>query len=382
MDYPELVELLNVSSVSSDIAGINKALEVYVGFFSGLPVSFEYFDKNDSPRMLLIKSRQIEDDSPRILLVGHIDTILPAEKIKVRTEGNKLFGSGTQDMKGGLIVILNALRALHKKLQLKNIDILVNPNEELGARGAYFEELKSIGSKYDYIFVFESTLDGFPEAPVNAMSVVWERRGFMDFTLEITGPGGHSGIISKKEDRHNTNLIAAGIVIDLEAAADYELGTTINTGLIAGGEAINSLAAKTVVKCEARFFLESEASRIEDFLIKLKEQYSTKDINISLDISSKYPPLSASQKTKEFVKILQKMGEYLDIQIMPETRKAGSDAAVLQVGNRLAVILDGFGVRGGAQHSLYEYLNIDSLGISEKLVTEMLLSINEKRIKL
>src|SRR5690242_5486657 len=133
-NFGELKQLLSQASVSGDINGINAALKMYAEFFAGLPFNPQFEEKPDSPYLLMLRSVNSVPDKPRILLVGHIDTIFAPDKIEVREDGDKLYGSGTQDMKGGLIVILEALRSINSENLLTNIDVMVNPQEELGAR--------------------------------------------------------------------------------------------------------------------------------------------------------------------------------------------------------------------------------------------------------
>src|SRR6185503_4394448 len=121
----------------------------------------------------------------RLLLLGHVDTVLSGEKF--RREGTRAFGTGTSDMKGGAVVMVQALKALHAAGALKDrrITIMLTGDEEdaglpLTASRGPMVELAKVS---DAALSFEAAIDG---------TATIGRRGINSWTLETTGQTGHS----------------------------------------------------------------------------------------------------------------------------------------------------------------------------------------------
>ncbi|MGH8203638.1 MAG: M20/M25/M40 family metallo-hydrolase, partial [Steroidobacteraceae bacterium] len=126
----------------------------------------------------------------RLLLLGHLDTVLAGERL--RREGTKAFGTGTSDMKGGLVVMLQALRALHAAGALKDrrITVMLTGDEEDAGLplSVTREPMLELARKSDAALSFEAAIDG---------TATIGRRGINSWTLETSGETGHSsGIFS------------------------------------------------------------------------------------------------------------------------------------------------------------------------------------------
>lgn len=344
-----------------NVEGINESSYFVKDLLIDLPLDWEIIQREGAADFLIAKTKEVDSNLPQILLSGHVDTVFSSQDVELKETEDKLYGSGAQDMKGGVIIIVEVLKELHKLGNLKNIKFAISPEEELG-RPMYWDIFEDLAKKADYILVFESTLDIEPNAKLNKRSVVVSRRGFQQFDLTIKGPGGHSGVIFKKEDRKSTILLASEIIQKLEALADYEKQTTLNCGLIKGGEAINVIAPETKLSFETRFKTRQECERVVSEVRKLVKEYSLKkDFELVLVENRFYPPLQRNENAQDFVELCQKVASNLGLELIIEERAGGSEASLFQHFNPKAKVLDGFGVRGDGQHTKNEFVYKESI---------------------
>ena len=170
----------------------------------------------------------------RILLNGHMDTVFPAEdefqSLTVEPDGT-LHGPGVLDMKGGIVVMLNALRALEVAgyLERANLTVLLTSDEEIGSLGSR-ELIEQLAGEHDLGLVFEGTRDNL---------MTRSRKGLGQVRLKVTGREAHAG--AKHEEGVSANLELAHQVIAIEQLTDYESNITVNVGVMRGGEKRNTI---------------------------------------------------------------------------------------------------------------------------------------------
>lgn len=170
----------------------------------------------------------------RILLNGHMDTVFPAsdefQALSIEPDGT-LRGPGVLDMKGGIVVMLNALRALDAggHLDQSNITVLFNSDEEIGSLGsrALIEEL---ARQHDIGLVFEGSREN---------RLTRSRKGLGQVRLKVTGRESHAG--AAHEQGVSANLGLAHEIVAIEQLTDYQRGVTVNVGVMHGGEKRNTI---------------------------------------------------------------------------------------------------------------------------------------------
>ena len=213
------------------------------------------------------------------------------------------------------------------------------------------------------------------------MSIVRSRRGFQGFSIEVKSEGGHSGIILKKDKRKNSILKMAEIILKLEELANYEKSTTLNTGVITGGTTYNTLAPYCKILCDSRFKTNEERERIIQSVKEIIKETNVKnDFDITFNTELHFPAMKRDSKTDEFSKLCFKIASELNINLIEEDRGGGSEASILQYSNPDAFVLDGFGPRGDNEHTLNEFVYIDSIFISIEFSLNIILEIQNGKI--
>src|SRR5262245_18077438 len=173
-------------------------------------------------------NRRLSAGHKRILLVGHIDTVLQGEHW--RREGDKAFGNGTSDMKGGDVVLLYALKALADIGALKDMRVIVMLTGDEEAAGRPVEisrgDMVAAAKRSDLALSFEGARGN--DATVG-------RRGSSSWTLEVTGHTGHSSQIFQVRMGSGAILEAARSLDKFYDEFHANKNFTFNPSLILGG---------------------------------------------------------------------------------------------------------------------------------------------------
>ncbi len=108
-----LAETVNVPSATENLAGVRTVGAIYAREFRALGFETRWVEVPAEMNRAghLIATHRGRPGGPRLLLLGHLDTVLQGEPF--RRDGNRAYGTGSSDMKGGNLVALEALRALH-----------------------------------------------------------------------------------------------------------------------------------------------------------------------------------------------------------------------------------------------------------------------------
>lgn len=243
-DMVEMIErITNINSGSLNKPGVNEMADIFsrelqqLGFsISTLPgetiemPSCPGSNYNIDVADHVLASRA--GNGTRLLLMGHLDTVFPLNSPfqTFRREGDMMYGPGVSDMKGGLVVMLYALKALDEfaHLQDKSITLLLNSDEEVGSLSSrkYLEQQALL---HDYGLVYEP-----------GTSLVRQRKGLGQARFVITGKASHAGA-AHEQGRSAIKELAYKIV-EIERMTDYESGVTVNVGVVNGGEARNTIA--------------------------------------------------------------------------------------------------------------------------------------------
>ena len=351
-------DLVKISSSSHDHIGIDKLSGHIESLFPDKYFVKNYFTKTNSPKALYIESKLIVDDKSKLLISGHLDTVFPLSESPFKIENECIYGSGSNDMKGGLAAAISAiLQSLNERNNISNIGFFLNPDEELGTN-LYRDELKQIASKYDYAIVLEGAGD--------EGELCDSRRGIVTFEIDFVGKEGHSG--------HFTGIYPNAIKTTSEyiefisQLQDRENGITINFGQISGGVAQNVVAGHCKLIGEVRF---KNKTQLDLFKEKTSFFFSTIEFKPLVVIGEGFPAMEVNLKSQKLKKIISDAFEKNNLSIpIFHHRNSASDANFLsEIG--LGVI-DGFGTIGWGVHTKKEKSLISSLDIAIRRISALI----------
>lgn len=297
-----------------------------------------------------------------ILMMCHLDTVHPhgtLAQLPWHVEGDRLFGPGVMDMKGGLALALVAIESLRQARDLPDrpITILCTSDEECGSESSR-PLIEGLAAEQSLVLCLEP---GMADGGVKT----W-RKGIGIFTLEATGRAAHAGV--EPEKGINAIVEASRHVPAIMALQDPEKGTTINLGVIDGGTYSNVVPAKCRIEIDVRVLDPAESSRIERGLSALQPSLPGAKIQISGEWNR--PPMPRSDIIGATFETVRGYGRALGFELIEGGTGGGSDANfVAPLGVSL---LDGLGPVGGGAHSLQEHLLLSSLAPRAALLAAIL----------
>jgi glutamate carboxypeptidase len=348
-----LEALVNLDSGTYDRAAVNRVGELLAGAFADLGFAVQRIPQTAFGDHLLAL-RPGEDAHTALLCVGHMDTVFPegtAASRPFRVDAGRATGPGVVDMKGGLTVLVFALRALaatdsHAARRL-GCSVLVNTDEEIGSptsRHLFMEQ----AARHQAAVVLE------PARP-NGECVIG-RKGVGHFRVDVFGKQAHAG--SQPELGANAIWELAHKVCAIQALGDPEQGTTVNVGVIRGGERSNVIPDRASADVDVRIWSAAEADRLTRAFREIAERVTIPGTSARLDGEISNPPWPTNDGTRRMLTILNDAGSPLGLAFEGVTTGGGSD------GNGIAQViptLDGLGAVGSKMHSPEEYLEVASL---------------------
>jgi glutamate carboxypeptidase len=347
-----LETLVNQDSGTFDPAGVNRVAdrlaETYaaLGFSVRRHVQEGYGDHLEARR---------EGGSARALLcLGHLDTVFPAGAAAVRPfriEGRRATGPGVADMKGGLTVLLFALRALRDTaspvLRDVTLTVFLNADEEIGSPSSR-QRIEELAKSHDAALVLEPARPGG--------ECVIGRKGVGHFRLEVFGRQAHAG--SQPEAGINAIAELAHKICALHALTDLECGTTVNVGTVRGGERANVVPDRAEAEVDLRVWSHEEAARLTEAFQVIAAQAHVPGTTARLTGEVTNPPWQTTEGTRALLRLLNQAARPLGLSVPGVTTGGGSD------GSRAAQLiptLDGLGPVGSRLHSPEEFLELPSL---------------------
>jgi glutamate carboxypeptidase len=249
-----LATLVEVNSFTENTEGGRKTAKLLEELFRIDALSF---DKKPSTRFAdhLVLTSQGDASLAPIALVGHLDTVFPPGTFEgFRRDGDLARGPGVLDMKGGLVVVAFALRALAQSVglaPLPPIRLVIVADEEVGSpEGQGIIRDAVAGANACLVF----------EAGRKADAIITRRKGTGAMTAVAHGRAAHSGNAHK--DGANAIWAAARFVDAVQQLTDYARGVTVNVGKITGGESKNTVPDRVEMLIDLRFETKPDADAL------------------------------------------------------------------------------------------------------------------------
>lgn len=294
---------------------------------------------------------EIGSGRPRVLLVGHVDTVWPQGQIGrmplVRRDG-KLWGPGVLDMKAGVAMGLLATRAVFEAAAPASgsVALLCTSDEETGSRTSR-SLIESEALASDAVLVLEPALAG------GALKT--SRKGIGQYRVAVTGISAHAGVDPGKGVSAVREL--ARQILALEALHDLDRGVSVNVGVVSGGTRPNVVAEQALAVVDVRAPSLADAARVDAVFQALQPHLPGARLAISGGFER--PPMERSAGVAALYAHAQAAARALGQQVAEGGTGGGSD------GNFTAALgvptLDGLGAVGDGAHALHEHVEIERL---------------------
>ena len=350
-----LEKTVNIESPTEDLAGVKNVGMLFGKEFESLGMTFRWIEMPpEMKRAGHLVAETKGTKGKRLLLLGHLDTVLRGEMF--RRDGDKVFGTGIGDMKGGIVVLLQALKSLQAAGALKDTRIIVmlTGDEEDSCEPVSMcrGDMVTAAKRSDLALSFEGSVR-------NTATV--GRRGASSWTLEIEAKTGHSSQIFRESMGNGAIFEASRILNEFRESLGNEKYLTFNPSLIVGGTTAeeknasgsatgktNVVPAKVVVNGDLRFISEeqkeSARSRMREIVAK-----SLSGTKAKITFQDGLPAMTPNDGNYALLKQLDQVSQELGFgkveALDPGDRGAGDIAFV----SNLIPSLDGIGIGGGGK---------------------------------
>ncbi|BBB24760.1 hydrolase [Amphritea japonica] len=304
----------------------------------------------------------------QILLSGHLDTVFPPDSDFQQCDWldpQTLRGPGVSDMKGGILVMLEALSAFENSSLSSQLGwtVLLNPDEEIGSPGSA-SIITQQAAHHDLGMIYE------PALPNGQLA--GERKGSGNFTVIVKGVAAHAG----REHHLGRNAICAlaEFITELDRLNGQREGVTLNVGIVNGGVTTNQVPDRARCRFNIRTRISDDELWCKQQLQRIQQQINLKN-GISLNLHGGFgrPPKSLNKAHLSLFQLVTDCSKQLGTPLVWEATGGCCD------GNNLTAAglpnVDTLGVLGGKIHSSQEFINIESLVHRAQLSTLILLQL-------
>lgn len=368
-----------VNSGSRNLEGLSRMEKLVLEAFAPLAPEVELIDLddgeavNEAGELVTIKNgRTIRlfkrpQANRKVLMTGHTDTVFAKDhsfQEPLWQDDNVLNGPGVADMKGGILVMLNALRAFEETPLAEHVgwEVLLSPDEETGSL-ASAKILTERAKAADIGLTYEPALaDG---------TLAGARKGSGNYTVVVRGKAAHAG----REFYNGRNAVVAlsSIITALASLSGERPEMTVNPAVIQGGVAPNVVPDLAWCRFNVRLKEPEDAQYFERKVGEVVAAWDGVDgYSVELHGGINRPPKALSDANILLMDAIKSCGAEIGINV--DYVPTGGCCE----GNNLAAAglpnVDTLGVRGGMIHSADEFVCVDSFAERAKLSALILMA--------
>jgi glutamate carboxypeptidase len=301
-----------------------------------------------------------------VMLIGHMDTVFPVGTAAARpmsVDAERAYGPGVSDMKAGLLNIVYALRALPLAVRDQlSICICMNPDEEIGSLHSS-DWLASVATQAKQVLVAEAArADG---------SLVKARKGMARYRIDFNGKAAHAG-----NDPQNGRSAISELghwILAINALTNFESGTTLNVGIVSGGDGANIVPAQASAIVDVRFWDNADYDQVDAALRRLSGTPHIDGVAVTLTREAHKPGMVPCTGTAALMTLVEQCGADMALPISWQEVGGGSDANLTSAMG--IPTLDGLGPIGAGFHGEDEYLELASIAPRIELLVRVLTAL-------
>ena len=355
-----LEQMVGINSFTSNPAGVNTLGALTADIFSNLGFEAEAVQSVDPlyGKHLILTRHGRSDGShsiPKIGLVSHLDTVFPQDEefrndFKWRIEGDRIYGPGVIDIKGGTVMIYMILAALNaivpKRFNSVTWVVLLDASEETGSRDFGHLCVDRLGVDALACLIFEPG-----RWTANQPHIVVARKGMVVYRIEVEGKAAHAG--SAHEQGANAILQMADVIQRVCNLTDYKQDLTYNVGTVVGGTVINRVPHFASASIEMRAFSTETYEKGIAQMLALNDLSTVSTVKgdyrcyVRTKVLNKVLPWPRNERTDELFNIWRTAAHELGLQVVPEERAGLSDGNYFW---EALPTLDGLGPAGENAH--------------------------------
>lgn len=352
----KLRQMVAINSFTANPEGVNELGELTANQFADLGFTSEMISsENPQYGSHLVLTRQ-GSGARKVGFVSHLDTVFPPGEEREndfcwREEGDRIYGPGTVDIKGGTVVMYMVLEAIREASPVLFEEVtwilLLDASEETDGQdfGRLCKE-RLAGEDTVGCFIFEG---GYLDE--DRAHVVVARKGMAIYHVEVEGKAAHAG--TAHQNGANAIVQLAEMVQKIAGFTDYERELTFNVGTIAGGSVVNRVPHLASARVEMRAYTMDAFEDGMSRMLALADEASVGSANgdykcrVSVRVTRRTEPWPHNEQTGRLFSVWQEAGKLLDLNVIPEQRGGLSDGNYFW---RDIPSLDALGPSGGNAH--------------------------------
>jgi glutamate carboxypeptidase len=361
----DLAALVNFDSGTDDVKGLLQVETMLAQRLRDVGATVEIVSAPPAAGNMVIGKLQ-GTGSKNLMLMIHYDTVFgngEAAKRPFTIDGNRAYGPGVADAKGGALLIVYALDIARERgfKDYKTLTVLFNPDEEKSSLGSR-DMIARLAAEQDYVLVFEP-----PEADVVTVAT----NGIAYVRLDVKGRASHAG--SAPEAGRNAAIELSNQIIQLKDLGSTAKGTTVNWTVIQSGDRVNIIPEKASATADMRMSDLSEIQRVQSDADRIVQKKLIPETEVSVKVENRRPPFSRNTGSDTLAQTADSIYKELGKSIKPLSMRYGTDAGFAynpQSGK--PVVLDGMGIVGDRIHSSDEWADLDSVAPRLYLTVRMM----------
>lgn len=381
-----LERVVNINSGTQNFEGVREVGAVFRARLDALGFKTEWIDGASWQRAGHLVATHA-GSSPKILLIGHLDTVFerdsPFQKFE-RVDDNWAKGPGITDMKGGDVIIIQVLEALKAVglLESMNISVVMTGDEEAAGRPLSLARAALVNAaKGAAVAIGFENGDGDPSYAVVA------RRGTTSWQLSVSGPSGHSSQIFREDIGAGAVYELARILTAFREKLAGEQYLTFNPGVVLGGTAVefdavqsrgtafgktNVIAERALAAGDLRALTPAQFQKARAAMETIVKG-SLPHTRAEITFDEGYPPLAPTAGNERLMVLYDQASRDQGLgAVTPVSPDKAGAADVSFIAGEVPMIIDAVGMKGRDDHSPAETADLRTLPIQAKRAAVLL----------
>jgi glutamate carboxypeptidase len=387
-----LERAVNINSGTMNFDGVREVGRLFRAEFDRLGFETTWIDGTPFDRAGHLVARHA-GPGPRLLLIGHLDTVFEPSSAFQRFErdGDRATGPGVVDMKGGNVAMVYAFEALKTLglLPAMDVTVVMTGDEERSGRPLDLARAALIeaAAEADYVLAFEN-------GDSNPATAVMARRGSTGWRLDVTGTPAHSSQLFQPEVGAGAIYEAARILTGFYGRLADEPLLTFNPGNIAGGTDVaydpfsasgsafgksNVVARTAVVTGDLRAISRQQLEKARG-VMRVIVADSLPGTSATVTFGEGYPPLAPTAGNRRLLQRFSDVSEALGHGPVTAVNPRNAGAAdVSFTAGLVDSAIDGLGPGGGGDHTEAEWIDLPTLAVQTQRAAVLMLRLTEGR---
>jgi glutamate carboxypeptidase len=373
-----LREMVMIESGSADLKGLAQMAALVESRLKALGFATERHKTTSGAGADIVVGKIQGQGQKKFMLQAHMDTvyqtgILSTQGYKV--DGNRIYGPGIADDKGGIAVILHSLAILKERgwKDYAQLTVMFNPDEEVGSIGSG-ERISQLADQHDVVLSCEPTA---AKAVAKNEAVLLGASGATRIDMHVTGKASHAG--AAPDSGRNALIELSHQMVQTRDIYKSIPGVQLNWTVSQAGSVRNQIPDKAMASADVRTTLPGAAEKLQVILQNtVNTQKLIPETQTLITLLGGRPPYQGGAKARVLAEKAQAIYLELDRQLDIVPMTGGATDAAFAARSDKAAVIESFGLAGWGYHAKDEYIEVDSIVPRLYLMTRILTELGKQ----